>query len=202
MPEKKDVHYVLRIVAKLSIDKASQVLSKMVRAGSRIDLEKVYVVDISKATEDVIANEQGDVVGAFVDLVGDIPFKFLFYVDTKDSMMLTDLILRRKEGATKAVDTYTLSAVQELGNILSSAITNVFASDFQVAMKPSPPTVVHDYASTIFQEYIMDAAADQNEILMIESVFRVVKMDIRCRMFLLPKSDAQKTLENIIGLNK
>jgi chemotaxis protein CheC len=197
----KDVHYVLRLVAKLSIDKASQVLSKMVKAGSRIDLEKVYLADISQATENVIANEQGDVVGAFVDLIGDIPFKFLFYVDSKDSMMLTDLILRRPDGATKAIDVYTMSAVQELGNILSSAITNVFASDFQVAMKPSPPKMVHDYASTIFQEYIMDAAAEQNEILIIESVFRVVKLDIKCRMFLLPKSDAQKTLANIIGLN-
>ncbi|MFH0753446.1 MAG: hypothetical protein V2A70_02625 [Candidatus Omnitrophota bacterium] len=197
----KDVHYVLRIVAKLSIDKASQVLSKMVKAGSRIDLEKVYLADISKVTEEVIANEQGDVVGAFVDLVGDIPFKFLFYVDAKDSMLLTDLILRRPEGATKTIDVYTMSAVQELGNILSSAITNVFASDFQVAMKPCPPVMVHDFASTIFQEYIMDAASEQNEILMIESLFRVVKMDIKCRMFLLPKSDAQKTLANIIGLN-
>ena len=197
----KDVHYVLRIVAKLSIDKASQVLSKMVKNGARIDLEKVYVADISKITEEVIAAETGDVVGAFVDLVGDIPFKFLFYVDAKDSMVLSDLILRRKEGTTKEIDMYTLSAVQELGNILSSAITNVFASDFQVTMKPRPPVVVHDYASTVFQEYIMDAAADQNEILMIESTFCVVRMNIKCRMFLLPKSDAQKTLTDIIGLN-
>ena len=49
----KDVHYVLRIVAKLSIDKASQVLSKMVKNGARIDLEKVYVADISKITREL-----------------------------------------------------------------------------------------------------------------------------------------------------
>jgi chemotaxis protein CheY-P-specific phosphatase CheC len=199
MPE-KDVHYVLRIVAKLSIDRASQVLSKMIRSGAKIELEKVYVEDITRITERIMESDTGDVIGAFVDLVGDIPFKFLFYVDAKDSMTLTDLILRRPEGSTKTVDPYTLSSVQELGNILSSAITNVFASDFQVAMKPRPPVVVHDYASTIFAEYIMDAAAEQNEILMIESAFQVVRKDIKCRMFLLPKSDAQKTLANIIGL--
>ncbi len=197
----KDVHYVLRIVAKLSIDKASVVLSKMVKNGAKIDLEKVYVADISQVTEKVIADEEGDVIGAFIDLVGDIPFKFLFYVNSKDSMVLTDLILRRKDGATKEIDTYTISAVQELGNILSSAITNVFASDFQVKMKPCPPVMVHDFASTIFQEFIMDAASEQNEILMIESIFRVVKMDIKCRMFLLPKSGAEETLKNIIALN-
>ncbi len=197
----KDVHYVLRIVAKLSIDKASQVLSKMVKSGAKIELEKVYLADISQITAKIMEEDTGDVVGAFVDLVGDIPFKFLFYVDAKDSMILTDLILRRKDGSTKEIDVYTLSAVQELGNILSSAITNVFASDFQVSMKPQPPVVVHDYASTIFGEYIMDAATEQNEILMIESQFQVVKMNIKCRMFLLPKSDAQKTLANIIGLN-
>ncbi|MEI8013028.1 MAG: chemotaxis protein CheC [Candidatus Omnitrophota bacterium] len=197
--EAKKVHRALQLVASLSIDKASQVFSKMIKVGAKIELEKVYVADISRATEELMVTDDFDVIGAFVDLVGDMPFKFLFYVAADDSLALTDLILHREPGVTKKFDLYVSSTVQELGNVLASAVTNVFASDFQIQMKPTPPQVVHDFASTVFGEYIMEAAADQNEILMIESMFKVVRMDIKCRMFLLPKGDTQKTLSGIIG---
>jgi chemotaxis protein CheY-P-specific phosphatase CheC len=197
--EAQKVHRALELVANLSIDKASQVLSKMIKAGAKIDLEKVYVADISQATEKIMTADNIEVVGAFVDLVGDMPFHFLFYVAAEDSLLLTDLILRRDIGSTSKIDPYVQSTVQELGNILSSAITNVFASDFQIKMRPTPPIVVHDFASTVFQEYIMEAAAQQNEILMIESLFLVVRMNIKCRMFLLPKGDTQKTLAGLVG---
>lgn len=197
--EGQKIQRALQLIANLSIDKASQVLSKMIKAGARIELENVYLADISKATEKIIIEEQGDVVGAYVDLVGDLPFKFLFYVAAQDSLIVTDLILRKELGTTKDFNLYVTSSVQELGNILSSAVTNVFASDFQISMRPTPPKVVHDYASTVFGEFIMDAAAQQNEILMIESQFRVVRMNISCRMFLLPTGDAQKTLAGLVG---
>lgn len=194
----KDIDRALKLVANLSIDKASQVLSKMIKAGAKIELETVALEDITRATERIMVADNGEVVGAFVDLIGDVPFKFLFYVNAEDSLTLTDLILKRELGATKKFDIYVTSSVQELGNILASAVTNVFASDFQIRMRPSPPTVVHDYASTVFGEYILEAAAEQNEILMIESLFRVVRMNIKCRMFLLPKGDAQKELASLV----
>gem|GEM_PF-586500 len=199
MDEANKVHRALQLIANLSIDKASQVLSKMIKAGAKIELEDVYVADISKATEAVMTSEAGDVVGAYVDLIGDMPFKFLFYVATEDSMSLTDLILRKELGSTRKFDACVASAVQEIGNVLASAVTNVFASDFQIRMRPSPPKVVHDYAATIFGEYIMEAAAEQNDILMIESQFQVVRMNIKCRMFLLPIGETQKTLASIIA---
>ncbi len=199
MDESQQVQRALQLIANLSIDKASQVLSKSIKVGAKIELENVYVADISKATEAIMVSDEGDVVGAYVDLVGDMPFKFLFYVAAEDSLTLTDLMLRKELGTTKKFDIYVTSTVQELGNILASAVTNVFASDFQIKMRPSPPKVVHDYASTVFGEYIMEAAADLNEILMIESQFRVVRMNIKCRMFLLPTGDTQKTLASIVA---
>lgn len=201
MDDPQKVQRALQLIANISIDKSSQVLSKMIKTGAKIELENVYVADISRATEAVMMSETGDVVGAFVDLIGDMPFKFLFYVPAEDSMTLTDLILRKELGETKKFDIYVTSCVQELGNIMASAVTNVFASDFQISMRPSPPKVLHDYASTVFEEYIMEAASEQNEILIIESVFRVVRMNIKCRMFLLPTGDTQKTLASIISAN-
>lgn len=187
------VSKMVQFVAEQSIDKSSQVLSKMLKSGARIDLKKIEFVDISLATEK--ANQQNnEVIGAFIDLVGDAPFKFLFFIKTEDAFVITDLFIGQEVGTTKTCDEYTISAVQEVGNILASAISNVFCANFQITMKPTPPTIVRDFSGTIFQEFLIEAATDQDVILLIESMFQVVRSELDCHMYLLPIAGSEKVL--------
>lgn len=197
MSENKKINRALEMIARQSIDKSSQVLSKMIKTGAKIVIEDVYLADISEITEKNIASGDDEVVGAYIDLVGDTPFKFLFFVGAQDSLTLADLMLRRAVGTTKEFDVYASSAVQEIGNILSSAITNVFASDFQISLKPKPPVVVHDFSSTLFQEYIMSCSTDKDEILIIESKFLIVVHNINCQMFILPAENSESVINYI-----
>lgn len=196
MSENYEIDKAVSLIAKLSIDKSSQAFSKIVKTGAKIEMERAYMADISEATAKA-SYEDDAVVGAFIDLKGDAPFKFLFYVKTNDSLTLTDLILRKDIGTTKEFSLYSQSAVQEIGNVLASAISNVFAADFDIDLKPTPPTVVHDFAGTIFEEYLVDIAAEKNEVLIIESKFCVVSNDIKCSMFLLPYPGSEKVLKYI-----
>ncbi|MCK5581566.1 MAG: chemotaxis protein CheC [Candidatus Omnitrophica bacterium] len=184
----------LKLVATLSIDRCSTLLSKMIKKGATIELENVSHEDISGVTATIMGTEDREVVAAFVDLEGDAPFKFLFYVNVKDSLVLADMILRKEPGTTKEFDEYASSAVQELGNILASGCTNVFVKDFKIAMKPTPPVVVKDYLSTMFQEYIMNVACQQDKLLMIETVFVVMGQNIPCAMFILPIPGSEQVL--------
>lgn len=196
MNESTEVNKAIELIAKLSIDKASQVLSKVIKTGARIEMEDAYVADISQVTEKISA-ESDEVVGAFLDLEGDAPFKFLFFVKFSDSFALADLMLNRPLGTTKKFDIYAASAVQEIGNILGAAISNIFSADFQIEMSPTPPVIVRDFAGVIFEEYIISAAVEKNKIFIIESKFNVVKNDIKCYMFILPVQGSEKTLSRI-----
>ena len=187
------VDRAVKLIASLSIDKASQVFSKMLRNGAKIDVERAYMEDISHATGR-ITQECDEVVGSIIDLVGDVPFKFLFMVDIAGCYTLTDMLLRKEIGTTKEYNLYTESAVQEVGNVLASAVTNVFSSDFQINLKPAPPLVLHDFAGTVFEEYIHEMAVEKNEVLIIESVFHVVVADINCQMFVIPAGGTEKML--------
>lgn len=196
MSKDERVDKAVHLIAKLSIDKSSNAFSKIVKTGARIEMEKAYFAEIAAASARAY-QEDSEVVGAFIDLQGDAPFKFLFYVNDKDSLILTDLILRKEIGTTKEFNLYAQSAVQEIGNILASAISNVFSADFDIAVKPTPPVVVHDFAGTVFEEYLLDVASEKNEVLFIESKFCVVANNIRCSMFLLPYPGSEKVLTYI-----
>ena len=190
------INRAIRLVAQISIDKSSQVLSKLVKTGAMIEMQDAFLADLPSLTERV-ARENDEVVGALIDLQGDATFKFLFFVTLNDSFLLADLLLKRPLGTTTTLDQYASSAVQEIGNILSSAIAGVFASDFDINLRPNPPVVVHDFAGSIFQEFLISAVDQRNEILLIESRFRVVQHDIHCRMFLVPMGDSEKILSYI-----
>ncbi len=188
----------VQLIAQLSVDRASQVLSKLVKTGARIVLEKAYIADISAATEQVNAEmTEVDVIGSMVDMVGDAPFKFLFYADAPSCLILTDLMLQRKVGIAKEFDIYVRSAVQEIGNILSSAVCNVFSTDFEISLKPTPPKVVHDFIGTVFQEFVIGAASETDDVLIIESRFHIISHDIRCNMFILPFPGSEKVINYI-----
>lgn len=196
MQEHEKIDKVVKLIAQLSIDKASQAFSKIVKTGARIEMEDARFVDISEATAAACQNDSS-VVGSIIDLGGDAPFKFLFFVSAADSLVLTDLILRQEVGSTKEYGLYTESAVQEIGNILASAISNVFSADFQIVSKPTPPIVVNDFAGTVFEEFVVDIASEKNEMLIIESRFCLVKNDISSSMFLLPYPGSEKVLSYI-----
>jgi len=194
----KDISRAVKLIAELSIDRASQVFSKTIRSGAKIEFDKAYIADISNLTENAYSSDR-EVVCAFVDLKGEYSFRFIFYIDDKDSLKLADLILRKEIGTTKEYNIYAESAVQEIGNILASTVANVFAAHINVSLKPMPPIVVRDFLGAIFQEYLIEALGDRDEILTIETKFHLVKTDIRCAMFLIPYPGSEKIFEIMDG---
>ena len=188
------VNRAIRLVAELSIDKAAQSLSKMLKAGAAIEVKRVDMVDVTDISVE-LSREDHEVIGSFVDIQGDVPFKFLFYVDPQGAFRLTDMVLRKEQGTTKQCDELVLSTIHEIGNILASAVSNTFASDFQLDLKPSPPVVFNDFAATLFQELILEAAAEDNKIMIIDSKFEIKKMNLPCRIFVIPMPGSYKFLK-------
>ena len=188
----------VQLIAQLSIDRASQLLSKLVKTGARISLEKAYVTDLSETTARINGEEvQGEVIGAIIDVTGDAPFRFLFYAEASSCLLLTDLILQRKVGTSKDFDVYVQSSVQEIGNILASGVCGVFAADFDIRMRPTPPKVVHDFLGTVFQEFVMETAAESDQVLIIESRFHLERYNLSCNMFILPLPGTEDVINNI-----
>jgi chemotaxis protein CheC len=193
MNRNETIDKLLKLIAQLSIDKASRSLSKIIRTGARIELERAEVVNVTAITAK-INEEDREVMGAYIDLQGDAPFKFLFYTDALNSLTLAELILRKQRESMKNFEVYARSAIQEVSNILASAVANVFSQDLGIKMDPTPPVSIHDFVGAIFAEYITNAAESKTEILMIESQFCIVSHNVKCHMFISPQEGSWDAL--------
>lgn len=196
----QDSMKVVEIMSRLSIDRASRALSKILRTGARISLSKVYIADLSETTAKM-NDDLREMTGVMVDFKGNVICKLLFMLPLEGSLILTDLFLRQPAGTTKEYNEFTESVIQELGNILASHISNALVSDFNATLVPQPPHVHNDFAGVIFSNLVLEQGMLDDQLLLIETQFEICKTEIESYLFLVPEMTSFGKLLDNLGVN-
>ena len=173
---------VVEIMSRLSIDRASRALSKILRTGAKISLSKVYIADLSETTAKM-NDDLREMTGVMVSFTGNVSCNLLFMMPVTGSFILTDLFLRQPTGTTKEYNEFTESVVQELGNILASHISNALVSDFDAKLLPQPPQVHNDYAGVMFSNLVLEQGMTDDKLLLLETQFEICKTELECYLF-------------------
>jgi chemotaxis protein CheC len=189
----------LEIIAKLSIDNASRVLSKSLKTGAKISLSKLYVADFCEITEKM-NDDLREMAGVLVNFKGNVGCQLLFMLPLEDSLILTDLFLRHRIGTQKEFDDFTESTVQEVGNIIASHISNTLVSNFNAVLVPQPPQTYNDYAGVIFSNLVLEQGSTHDKLLLLETIFEICNTELRCYLFLLPELTTFGKLLDSIGV--
>ncbi|GJQ23364.1 MAG: chemotaxis protein CheC [Planctomycetia bacterium] len=190
---------ILEIMSSLSIDRASRALSKSLRTGARISLSKISIADFGETTEKM-NEDQREMISVMVNFKGNEGCKLLFMLPLEGSLILTDLFLRQRIGTSKECDVFTESAIQELGNILASHISNALVSDFNAQLIPQPPQVHNDYAGVIFTNLVLEQGMIDDKLLLIETIFEISGTELECYLFLVPEMNSFVKLLDSIGV--
>lgn len=191
---------IVEIISKLSVDRASRALSKVLRAGAKISFSRAYLEDISDTTAKM-NDDLREMSGVMVDFKGNINCKLLFMLPLTGSYILTDLFLRQPQGTTTEFNEFTESVVQELGNILASHISNALVSDFDATLLPQPPQVHNDYAGVMFSNLVLEQSMTNDKLLLLETQFEICKSEMECYLFLVPEMTSFGKLLDKIGVN-
>lgn len=176
---------VLDIIVKISMDNASRSFSKTIKHAALIQLVKTELVDISEITEEM-NNDFREMVASILRLEGSLNGKLMFMIPLDDALTLQDFYLQEEPGTAKEFDEFTEGTVQEIGNILASAIGNSFAAGLGSMLLPTPPKVLCDFAGSIFAQLIYEESVDNDKILLTETKFKLSNTEIDCYFFLLP----------------
>ncbi|MBT5306462.1 MAG: hypothetical protein HON76_15545 [Candidatus Scalindua sp.] len=188
---------ILDIVVKMGMDNASRTFSKTIKHAALIELVKTELMDISEITEEM-NNDFREMVAAMLSLEGTLNGKLLFMAPLDSALILQDFYMGEPQGTSKEFDEFTEGTIQEIGNILASAIGNSFASDLGSALLPTPPQVVCDFAGVIFSSLIFEDGVDNDKILLTETIFKVLNTEINCYFFLLPELNSlEKALNKL-----
>lgn len=162
---------MLKEISNIGAGHATTALYQMI--GQRINLEvpTVKLVLLSDVPE-AIGGAEKLVIGLFLKIYGDATGNILILFPVESASVLLKMLLggAKYDSITILNDT-EISALKELGNILSASYLNAIARLFNITLIPSVPGLSYDMTGAVIDYILIELGKIGNVALLIETNF-------------------------------
>jgi chemotaxis protein CheC len=179
----------LRELGNIGAGNAATALSQLVGRTISMSVPEVMVIPIEKVPEVVGASDEV-VAGIYLEVFGDLPSKILVTFPHGNLVQLTDLLLGHTLGSTAMLSEMKMSALKELGTILSGAYLNALAKFLDKRMIPSVPALAIDTMPAILETILVEISTDTQFALMLRTEIMETETKISGTFFLIPETSA------------
>jgi len=171
-------------VANIGAGHAATALSQMIGSTVMITVPRISVVRL-KDMPALVDEPEEPVVGVLMHMHGDLTGRTLLVFPQQAAMRLAELLLRREPGSATELGELEQSAINEVGNILSSAYMNALSVFMGMILLPTPPRLAVDSSSSVLVTANLNLGADTDHVMRVESEFLMQGIDGRLRGFFL-----------------
>ena len=189
---------VLREIGNIGAGNAATSLAKMI--DKKVDM-KVPVVKVLEFDEvpEILGGPENVVCGIFFKIEGDITGSIMFVLDQSSAINLVDLLMPRDNAE---FDEFTVSALKEIGNILSGAYVSSLSGLTSLKIKISVPALAIDMAGAILSVPAIEFGQMGDSVLIIQNEF--IETDASKKVdgyfFLIPDMDSYEVLLGSLGV--
>jgi chemotaxis protein CheC len=190
---------VLKEIGNIGAGNAMTALSQML--GCKIDMgvPQVELLNFSEVGA-AIGGEEQIMVGVFLGVEGDITGSMLFLVEQKSAKALINKVMMGMGDPGEEFTEMELSAMQEVGNIITGAYLNSLSTLTNLKIFPSPPALTVDMAGAILSVPAIEFGIFGDQILMIQSKF-FDEVQIDGYFILVPDMESYKKILTSLGLS-
>lgn len=187
---------VLREIGNIGAGNATTALSTML--GARIDMmvPKVKLMEF-KEVGTTLGGEEQLVAGIYLEVNGDIHGSIMF-IQKKESARA---MVQKLMGMPSTEDDFTemeLSALKEIGNVITGAYLNSLATLTNLTIYPSVPDVCIDMAGAILSVPAIQFGAISDKMLLIQTDF-ADDVDLSGYFILVPDEESDAKILHALG---
>lgn len=189
---------ILREIGNIGAGNAATSLAKMLDKKVDMDVPQVKILEF-KDVPMLIGGEENLVIGIYFNLEGDLTGSFMFLLDKESAFALLNLMMPMN---FTELDEMSISALKEIGNILSGAYISSLASLTNLNISISIPSISHDMAGAILSVPAIQFGMVSDKVLIVENeFFEDDKSDlIRGYFLLVPDLDSYDVLLGSLGV--
>lgn len=194
---------VLREIGNIGAGNATTALSQMINSKVSMNVPKVELLEF-KELSDIVGGAERIVVGILFTLEGDIDGMMMFMMDKEASKHLVDILLGNLQ-SSEIVDgddfsEMGLSALNEIGNIISSAYLSSLSSLTNLTITPSIPYMAIDMAGAILSVPAIEFGKIGDKALLIETEFGDKDNSVNGYFILIPSLQSYSAILKSLGL--
>lgn len=185
----------LKEVINIGASHASTALSQMIMKKVTLTVPEVVIDKVENIIK-YIGNEKEVVTAVLLRVLGDAPGMMTFFFQKSSEENLIKLLTKKEKKAGSQLDEFEMSALREVGNILSGASLTAFAKFLNINVVHSVSEVTTNMLGAIINT-VMAEMAQTSEVSMIAKVNMTVENEnVKTQLFFfLDPGSTSKILE-------
>lgn len=193
-----DQYDVLKEIGNIGLGNATTALSQMLNRKIDMRMPKVELVELSHIA-DIFGGEETPVVGILMTLAGDINGMMMFVMGEASARHLADILLG-KENSVMSFDYMDLSALKEIGHIITGAYLTSISTLTGLKIESSVPAVSYDMAGAVLSVPAIEFGKLGDKALMMDSSFDNTEEAVDGYFVMLPDMESYNKMMSIFGL--
>ncbi|NLL58946.1 MAG: chemotaxis protein CheC [Firmicutes bacterium] len=193
----KEKFDVLKELANIGVGNALTSLSKMLNE-EKVEM-KVPEATLAPLQDipDLLGGAEFPVAGIYIESHGDIGLTILFVLSLDSAYKLISTLMPDSQGE---LDEMGLSALLEVGNILTGSYLNALSMMTDSRMLPSPPKIAVDMSGAIISTVIAEARIVDDEVVILKTSMNSLQSNISGHILILPDRGSLKKIFTLLGV--
>ena len=188
----------LRELGNIGAGNATTALAQMIQCKIDMSVPQVQLLEFKELGE-AMGGEELVMAGIYLAIDGDITGSIMFLLEKKAAKHLVAKLMGM-ESESEELSEMELSALQEVGNIITGAYLNSLSSITNLTIFPSVPELTVDMAGAILSVPAIEFAALGDRMLMIQTQF-FDEMVLDGYFVLIPDLDSYGKMLAALGIS-
>jgi chemotaxis protein CheC len=190
----------IREVGNIGAGHAATVLSQLLNQKVSMSVPEVNILPLAEAC-DVVGGPEKPMVGVYLRVFGGAPSKILYLLPEEKALFLAGLLINDQEKCRNLLGELEVSALKEIGNILTGAYVYAFSNFTGIDMLSSVPALAFDMVGAIMNTILADLGEMGDYALIIETQLTACDESVDGHFFLVPDPDSLATILAALGVN-
>jgi len=190
---------VLKEIGNIGAGNAATALAEIVSRKINMSVPHAGVMSVEDFFK--LAGGEEDRVACINLLVkGDAPGQILYIFTEESAYDLLDMLYGNPSHTKKDLNEMDMSALGEIGNILTGSFLTAFSQFTGLSFIPSVPGVVFDMLASAATAALLEAGYLDDKVLLIETNFFDDKTELTSYLFFLPHSGSLEKILAALGI--
>ena len=190
---------VLREIGNIGAGNAATSLSVMLGQSVDMTLPNVNLLEFNEA-HNAVGGAEALTYGVLVPLEGDVTGMIMFLLEKNFAHLILNILMGESFHSFDEMDEIALSAIREVGNILSAAYVNSIAELTGLSIELSVPSVSIDMAGALLSVPIIRFGTIGDKVLFIEENFSSNEESVASHMILFAEIESLNLILSKLGL--
>ncbi|WP_058307793.1 chemotaxis protein CheC [Gracilibacillus massiliensis] len=192
---------VLKEVGNIGAGNAATALSGLLNKKIDMSIPSIKIVDFNELMEYVGGPDQV-IVSVFLRIQGEAPGSMFFVLSPEESHSLVEQLIGTSADNIEENE-LAISAISEIGNILSGSYLSALSDFTSINLQPTVPNLTIDMAAAILMQGLIEISQESDYAIIIDTMIEEEDQSnesVKGHFFLLPDPDSFDKIFKALGV--